>query len=51
MMAKAAIWIDATTTANRHSTVAVKPTRFFRKVIAIGIDDCRGIPPTTPELV
>src|SRR5260370_34044775 len=45
MMAKAAIWIDATTTANRPSTVAVKPTRFFRKVIAIGIDDCRGISP------
>jgi len=45
MMAKAAIWMAATTAANRPSTVAVKPTRFFRKVIAVGIDDCRGISP------
>src|SRR5260370_10027592 len=45
MMAKAAIWMAATTAANRPSTVAVKPTRFFRKVKAVGIDDCRGISP------
>ena len=50
MIAKAAKWIAAWTATNRPSTVAVKPTRFFRKAIAGGIDDCPGIPQMTPEL-
>jgi hypothetical protein len=50
MMAKAAIWIAARTATNRLSTVVVKPTRFLRKAIAAGIDDCTGIAQMTPEL-
>jgi hypothetical protein len=44
MMTKAAIWIAARMVANRPSTVAVKPTRFFRKAIAGSTDDGPGIP-------